>query len=87
MDQQLLFHQERIEMLEDWRNKHVQEHERFEQMIVENTRLAKSIADNTQEIVDLVKGAKGLRSFVVWAAPLVAFVLALLAWLKAHSGT
>lgn len=71
-------------MLEDWRARHVEEHARFEAMIIENTRLTKSIADNTQVIVDLIRGAKGLRSFLVWAAPIVAFALAAIAWIRSQ---
>ena len=40
--------------------------------------------DNTSELVGLVKGAKGLRSFVVWGAPIVAAVLAGYAWIRGH---
>lgn len=87
MEQQLRYHQERLDMLEEWREKHVEEHARFEAMISENTRLTKSIADNTEVIVDLIRGAKGLRSFLVWAAPLVAFLLGLWAWLKTQAGS
>jgi len=61
------------------------DHTRFEQAIAANTALTKGIADNTAELVTLVKGAKGLRSFVVWAAPIAAVLAAAWAWLKAQA--
>lgn len=87
MDHQIKFAHERIEMLESWKNKHVEEHARFEAMIAENTRLTKTIADNTKELVDLVRGAKGLRSLLVWATPIVVFALGAVAWLKSQAGS
>lgn len=57
---------------------------KLEKAIVENTNLTQTIADNTGELVELVKGIKGFRSLVVWAAPIVAAGIALVAYLKGH---
>jgi len=82
MEAQIKYAHERLNMLENDLKKHFEDHARFEVSIAENTKLTKSIAENTQELVGLVKGAKGLRSFVLWAAPLVAVVMAVWTWLK-----
>lgn len=68
---------ERIDGLEDTVKNHLNDHARFESTLTE-------IAENTKELVDLVRGAKGLRALVVWAAPVIAFVAAVYAWVKAH---
>lgn len=73
---------ERISSLEETINNHVNEHARFEAAIAENTKLTQAIADNTAELVALVKGAKGLRSLMVWATPLIVAILAVWGWLK-----
>ena len=51
----------------------------FEAALTENTQLTrgtaemtKTIADNTSELVTLVKGAKGFRKFIVWVGPIIA---------------
>lgn len=75
---------ERLTTIETVVNAHIQEHSKFERALAENTALTQTIADNTSEIVDLVKGAKGLRSFVVWAAPIAAAAAATWAWMKGH---
>ena len=69
--------------------KHLADHARFEQSIAENTAMTKEIAAdtktlaaNTTELVEIVKGAKSLRSFVLWAAPIVAACAACWAYLK-----
>lgn len=74
----------RIDEIEVAMETHRVEHQRFEKSIAENTLLTQAIADNTQELVQLVKGAKGLRSFVMWAAPIVAAIAATWAWVKGH---
>jgi hypothetical protein len=74
----------RIDELEDTVQKiHVQINQ-FEHLLSENTALTKQIVVNTAAIVELVKGAKGLRTFVVWVAPIVAAGIALIAWLRSH---
>ena len=57
---------------------------KFEANLRINTELTRTIAANTTELVDLVKGAKGLRKFVIWATPIVAAVLALWAYIKGN---
>lgn len=57
---------------------------KFEANLRLNTELTRTIAANTTELVDLVKGAKGLRKFVIWATPIVAAVLALWAYIKGN---
>lgn len=60
------------------------EQSQFARNLAENTQLTKTIAANTSEIVELFKGVKGFRTFVLWCAPLVAIVIATWAWIKAH---
>lgn len=67
----------RLDLIEADLAQHKKEHDKFEKAI-------EAIASNTDEIVQLVRGAKGLRSFVIWAAPLVAAILATWAWMKGH---
>ena len=74
--------EERVTRLEDVVAKHLEGHELFEKAIEENTRLTQSIADNTSEMVALLHGIKGLRSLVVWAAPMVAAFVAVMAYLR-----
>jgi len=57
---------------------------KFEANLRINTELTRTIAANTTELVDLVKGAKGLRKFVIWVTPIVAAVLALWAYIKGN---
>lgn len=66
---------ERLTSLETIVEKHIEEHATFEQSL--NT-----IAENTSELVEMVRGAKGLRSFVIWAAPIAAAIAALWTWMK-----
>ena len=75
---------ERLNNLEGVVQQHLVSHAAFEKALEENTVMTRVIADNTSELVGLVKGAKGLRSFVVWAAPVVAAGLAVWAWIKGH---
>ena len=56
----------------------------FEQNLQLNTQLTQTIADNTTELVSLVKGAKTFRKFIVWAAPVVAASAALVTYFKDH---
>lgn len=73
---------ERLNNLEGVVQQHIQSHAIFEKSLTENTALTQQISNNTDELVQLVRGAKGLRSFVVWVAPVVAAGLALWAWIK-----
>lgn len=65
----------RIDSLETLMANHMQEH-------TELTTSLKTISDNTAELVAIVKGVKGVRTFVLWLAPFVAAVYALWAWIK-----
>jgi len=80
---------ERLDRVENAMEKHIADHAKFEQAIAENTLMTKEIAAdtktlaaNTTELVAIVKGAKSLRSFVLWAAPIVAACAACWAYLK-----
>lgn len=73
---------ERITGLEDMFFKHLEGHNRFEQAIVENTRITKEIAKNTSDIVAFFAGAKGLRTFILWASPVIIIIMAVWTWLK-----
>ncbi len=68
---------ERITGLEEVVTKHLESHVKFEASI-------QTIADNTSELVTLVKGAKGLQKFILWAMPFAVAGGALWAWIKAH---
>lgn len=59
----------RIDDMEGVLRQHFKEHSRFEQALAENTKLTKTIAANTSELVSLVKGAKASRKFAAWIAP------------------
>lgn len=70
----------RIDSLEDIMRGHLKEHRKFEIALEENTRMTKTIADNTSELVDLIKGAKVGRKFILWLAPVAAAFMAAWAW-------
>lgn len=72
----------RIDGLETTLREHFKEHRRFEKALEENTKMTRTIADNTSELVALVKGAKAGRKFLVWVTPIVAAVMAAWAWLS-----
>lgn len=75
---------ERIDSLENVFAKHLEDHVKIQDSIVENTAMTKEIANNTKELVALVKGAKGFRTFILWAAPIAAWFAAAWAWIKTH---
>lgn len=76
---------ERINNLESAVTRHFDEHSKFEQALSDNTTLTKQIADNTAELVVIVKSAKGLRSFVIWVTPIAIAVAAVWAWVKGRA--
>lgn len=76
---------ERIDSLEAVMSDHMKEHAELSRSIVENTTLTKEISTNTAELVALVKGIKGFRSFVLWVAPLAAALIAAWAYLKGQA--
>lgn len=57
-------------------------HAQLETAIAANTKLTQTIADNTSELVELVRGVKGFRRLIVWIAPILAAVLATIAYMK-----
>lgn len=65
---------ERITSLEVTMAGHIAEHATLLQSIVENTAMTRTISENTSELVTLIKGVKGLRSFLLWLAPLIAAI-------------
>lgn len=73
---------ERIDDVKTVLDKHLEDHRKFEDALAENTHLTKTIASNTSELVELVRGAKGLRSFIIWAAPIAAFIAAMVAYIR-----
>ena len=73
---------ERLTVVEQWVDKHEQRHCEFEEALRHNTELTKTIATNTTELVAIVKGAKGLRSLIVWLAPIFVILAAALAYLR-----
>lgn len=70
----------RIDGLETALKDHFQEHKRFEKSLEDNTNLTRTIAENTSELVDLIKGVKVGRKFFMWIAPVVAALMAAWAW-------
>ena len=74
---------ERLTVVEQWVDKHEQRHNEFEKALRHNTELTKTIAANTTELVDMVKGAKKLHAFIEWLAP-VFIILAALATILAY---
>lgn len=73
---------ERIDSLEKVMSEHIGRHSELVKSIQENTAMTKTISENTAELVVLVKGVKGIRSFVLWLAPFMAAVWAGWTWLK-----
>jgi uncharacterized coiled-coil protein SlyX len=47
------------------------------EMLAANAEHMKKIADNTDEMVDIFKGAKAFRKFAFWVAPYLAAVAAI----------
>lgn len=76
---------EKIDDLETMFRQHVAEHNVFEASLTENTRLTQEIANSTKELVDLVKGIKGLRSMLVWIAGPLAGIYTVVELVKALS--
>jgi len=56
----------------------------FEKKLDANTAATQTIAENTTEIVSLIKGAKGLRNFLLWVTPIAAAIALLWSFLKDH---
>lgn len=65
--------------------------DKFEASLAENTRITKDtaastqlIAENTTELVSMVKGIKGFRKLIVFAGPVVAAFYAVVTWWRGH---
>ena len=56
--------------------------ERNTSSLARNTELTQEIANNTSEIVGIVKGVKGVRQLLVWIAPVVLLVIAVVTYFK-----
>lgn len=56
----------------------------FEHELRENTAATKTIADNTTELVMLVKGAKNVRTFLWWSIPIATSISWLGSVLRDH---
>jgi hypothetical protein len=52
--------------------------------MVENTEITKRVEANTSELVILVKGAKGLRAFLMWVTPIAATLSIAYTYIKDH---
>lgn len=68
--------------LEETFTGHIKSHETLEAALAKNTEMTQTIADNTTELVQLVKGAKGLRALIVWATPVVIAAAAVWAFMS-----
>lgn len=73
---------ERIDALDATMKRHLAEHIQFEKALRDNTEMTRQLVENTREIVDLVKGAKGFRSLILWMTPVVAAGYAIYVWIK-----
>jgi hypothetical protein len=56
----------------------------FEKKLDANTLATQTIADNTTELVKIIKGAKGLRELLVWLAPIFTAIAAIYVWIRSH---
>jgi hypothetical protein len=72
----------RIDRIESVVEKHFEDHARFETALEANTALTQTIADNTSELVMLVKGAKIGRRFLVWITPIIVAAIAMWEWMR-----
>lgn len=52
--------------------------------LAKNTELTQEIANNTAEMVSLIKGVKGLRQLVVWLSPVVILAFAVITYFKSQ---
>jgi hypothetical protein len=56
---------------------HMKAHYELEASVRENTELTRATAANTREIATILKGAKAVREFFVWASPVAVALAAL----------
>jgi hypothetical protein len=83
-----LAHQ-RINNVEKTLDTHFQHITKLEEVIAlntsslsKNTELTQEIANNTSELVGIIKGVKGIRQFIVWLAPVVLLIIAVVTYFK-----
>lgn len=72
----------RFSDLEGTLSDHITQHRDLEAALAKNTEMTQTIADNTTEIVQIIKGAKGLRSLIIWVTPVIIAVGAMWAFIK-----
>ena len=77
----------RIDRMEEVLTDHIEEQKKLETELKLNTQLTRDIADNTRELVTLFKGAKALRTFVLWSSPVVSAIIAVWAWVQGYIGS
>lgn len=73
---------DRISIVEVTLDKHLKEHSKFERALAENVRQTTQIAANTTELVEIMKNVKGIRSFIVWAAPIAVAIGGIVVFIK-----
>lgn len=76
---------ERINTVEELLQGHLKDHLRFEAELRTNTALTQEIANNTSELVDLIKGAKAGGKILLWLSPILAALSAGWATMKGWS--
>ena len=57
------------------------EHANLRRELSQNTILTQQVASNTSELVDMVKGAKGLRKLVFFFTPIIAGIYAFIKYM------
>lgn len=79
---------ERIDKLEEALTKIAAAQAKTDSALAENTVLTRQLVDNTQTLVELVRGARWLRGAILWLTPVVAAIYAswavIIDWLKSH---
>ena len=75
---------ERIDNLEATLKKLADAQERTDAALTENTALTRQLVQNTQTLVDLVRGAKAFRGAILWMTPVVAAVYVVVSWIRSH---
>ena len=79
----------RIDSVEKTLDTHFQHITKLEEAIAlntsslaKNTELTQEIANNTFELVSIIKGVKGVRQLIVWLAPVVLLLIAVVTYFK-----
>jgi hypothetical protein len=77
---------ERIDDLNGMFKRHLEEHSNFEHKLDTAIANTKQVADNTNELVEIFRGAKGIRKLMSFSWPffivIAALLLSAIAWLK-----